>query len=193
MEKQNCIYCLTNYSSLLWYSSWNLLICKSLYLKYPTAWCKFDSSGSQLTVPGHVINVYFCYKGAFKQCKHQTKTSVFLTRIHFIQNFYFKINKTHVLHDLTITPSFTYCIENKTKRIRRWRKNKFNNKICFSFWHYISSHFKKCNKLFWTLIVFTKYYIFRKSLRLTRNCRRWTRSNYQQVCYKENRQNIKSL
>ena len=71
------------------------------------------------------------------------KTSVFLTTRHFIQNFYFKINKTHVKDDLTLTPSITYRIENKTKRIMRWRINKFNTNNCFSFWHYISSHFKE--------------------------------------------------
>jgi len=31
-------------------------------------------------------------------------------------NFYLKIKKTHVKDNLTITPSITYCIENKTKR-----------------------------------------------------------------------------
>ena len=43
------------------------------------------------------------------------KKANFLTTRHFIPNFYFKINKTHVKDDLTITPSITYCIENKTK------------------------------------------------------------------------------
>jgi len=57
----------------------------------------------------------FCYQGASKQCQHLTKTAVVLTTRHFIPNFYFKINKTHVKDDLTITPSMTYCIWNKTK------------------------------------------------------------------------------
>jgi len=51
------------------------------------------------------------------------KTAVFLTTRHCIPNFYFKINKTHVKDDLTITPAITYCIENKTKRIMKL-KNK---------------------------------------------------------------------
>ena len=38
----------------------------------------------------------FCYQGASKQGQHQTKTAVFFTTRHFISNFYFKINKTHV-------------------------------------------------------------------------------------------------
>jgi len=85
----------------------------------------------------------FCYQGASKQCEHQTKTAVFLTTRHFIPNVYFKINKTHVKDDLTITPSITYYIENKTKRIMKLRINKFNTRNCFSFWHYFSSHFKE--------------------------------------------------
>jgi len=47
------------------------------------------------------------------------KNSCFLTTRHFIPNFYFKINKTHVKDDLTITRSITYCIENKTKGIMK--------------------------------------------------------------------------
>jgi len=42
------------------------------------------------------------------------KNSYFLPLRHFIPNFYFKINETHVKDDRTITPSTTYCIENKT-------------------------------------------------------------------------------
>jgi len=44
------------------------------------------------------------------------KNSCFLTAGHFIPNFYFKINQTHVKDDLIITWSITYCIENKTKK-----------------------------------------------------------------------------
>jgi len=46
-------------------------------------------------------------------------TAVFLTTRHFIPNFYFKLNITHVLNDLTITPSITYYLENKTKRLMK--------------------------------------------------------------------------
>jgi len=61
------------------------------------------------------------------------KTAVFLTTRHFIPKFYFKINKTHAKDDLTVTPSITYCTENKTKIIMKLRINKFNTRNCFSF------------------------------------------------------------
>jgi len=55
----------------------------------------------------------FCYQGASKQCLHQTKTAVFLTTRHFIPNFYFKINKTHVKDDLTTVNYLLYKEQNK--------------------------------------------------------------------------------
>jgi len=69
----------------------------------------------------------FFYQGASKQCKHQTKTAVFLTTRHFIPNFYFKINKTYVKDDLTITRSITYCIENKTKSHNEMKNKQFQH------------------------------------------------------------------
>ena len=47
------------------------------------------------------------------------KNSCFSYNRTFYAKFYFKINKIHVKDDLTITPSITYCIENKTKRIMK--------------------------------------------------------------------------
>jgi len=73
-----------------------------------------------LTVPGHVINGFFSViRGHLNNVNIKTKTAVFLTTRHFIPNFDYKINKTHVKDDLTTTPSFTYCIENKTRRIMK--------------------------------------------------------------------------
>jgi len=61
----------------------------------------------------------FCYQGHLNNVNIKQKQQFFPTTRHFILNFYFKINKTHVKDDLTITPSITYCIENKTKRIMK--------------------------------------------------------------------------
>jgi len=70
----------------------------------------------------------FCYQGASKQCYHQTKTAVFLTTRHFIPNFYFKIKQnTCKRRPYYITPSITYCIENKTKRIMKGKIKKVKN------------------------------------------------------------------
>jgi len=86
----NKLYCLTNYSSLLWYNSWNILICKSLSIEYQTAWCKFDSCGSHLTVPGHVINVYFLLSGGISTMLTSNKNSCFLQQDILYQIFTLK-------------------------------------------------------------------------------------------------------
>jgi len=56
----------------------------------------------------------------------------------------------------------------------------------------INKYYKCC--YMYIKIIFTKTSILsRKCLRLTRNCRTWNRSNYQQVCHKEVRQNHKNF
>ena len=52
------------------------------------------------------------------------KTAVFLTTRYFIPNFYFKINKTHVKDDLTITRSITMQLYREQNKKNNEMKNK---------------------------------------------------------------------
>jgi len=47
------------------------------------------------------------------------KNSCFSYTKTFYTKLLLKKNKTHVKDDLTITPSITYCIENKTNKIMK--------------------------------------------------------------------------
>jgi len=58
------------------------------------------------------------------------------------------------------TVNYLNCIKNRTKRIIKWKINKFHTRNCFSFLHAISHYIlKKCNKLFKTQIDFTNIFL----------------------------------
>jgi len=102
----------------------------------------------------------------------------------FITDVYLKIKQKYVIerpfnHN---TYSTTYCVQKKTKWIKKCQIKKFKTGDFVVFdaisHHMINKHYKWCYII---IFFFTTSILLKKSLWLTRNCRTWTRSYYQQV------------